>query len=88
MVVIALVLWVYNGKGIPQLPYGVTLNTLISILATTSRSLLLLIAASVIGQDKWLYFRRFQPLIDMQTFDGASRGPFGALGLLSIKFWR
>ena len=88
MGVIAFVLWFYNGKGIPQLPYGITLNTVVSILATTSRSLLLLIAASVIGQDKWLCSRQSKPLIDLQTFDGASRGPCGALGLLSTKFWR
>ena len=39
---------------------------------------------SSLSQSKWLWYRqdRFRPLQDIQLFDDASRGPWGALALI------
>ena len=88
-VAIFVVLICYNGKTVPQLPYGVTLNALISVLATIARLGMALIVESAISQDKWLYFlNRPRPLADIQILDDASRGPLGALQLFSSRFCR
>ena len=61
----------------------ITPNTLISILATLSKSSLLLPVAEGISQLKWSYFQlKAQRIVDMQVFDDASRGPLGSLRLL------
>jgi len=58
-------------------------NTLLSILATVTNSALLFLVAECIGQSKWLYFQlRPQRLSNYETFDRATRGPLGALGLM------
>ena len=80
---IVLALLYFNQKPTPDLPYGVTLNAVIAILATTSRSILIYVVASAIGQLKWCWFKqRKRKLQDVQRFDDASRGPWGALGIM------
>lgn len=83
LVAIILVLRVYESKAIPQIPFGLTLNAIISILASGSKSSLLLAVAGAISQLKWCWFTdKRRPLEDMQDFDDASRGPWGSLSLL------
>lgn len=61
----------------------VTPNALLAILGTLSKSNLLLVVAEALGQLKWIYFQqRPHRLFDLQLFDEASRGAFGALKLL------
>ena len=65
--------------------HGVTLNALVSILATTAKATLMLVLAASIGQWKWMLFSEKQsPLIDFDTIESASRGPLGSVQLL----WR
>lgn len=56
LTVTIVVLRVYESKSIPQIPFGLTLNAVISILATGSKSSLLLAVAGAIGQLKWSWF--------------------------------
>lgn len=74
---------VYDECKPPSWPYHLTLNFVVSTLATVAKSALLLAVASALGQLKWLWMcskqRRLQ---DLQVFDEASRGPLGALRLL------
>ncbi|KAJ9617241.1 hypothetical protein H2200_000962 [Cladophialophora chaetospira] len=81
---IAIVLRVYDRKPIPSLPRGVTLNAIISVLATGSKSALLFSVASNISQWKWIWYRqqKLRKLADLQVFEDASRGPLGAAQLL------
>lgn len=80
---IVVVLKVYERKAIPKIPFGLTLNAIISILATGSKSSLLLAVAGAISQLKWSWFAtRRRNLDDMQEFDDASRGPWGSVTLL------
>ena len=70
----------YEGKPFPNLAHGLTLNTIVSVLATASKSALIFVVAASIGQLKWLWFReKNRSLSDMQSFDDASRGPMGSL---------
>ncbi|KIX09221.1 uncharacterized protein Z518_00300 [Rhinocladiella mackenziei CBS 650.93] len=81
---IAVVLRVYEGHEVPRLPRGISLNTVVSLLASLSRSSLMLLVASSLSQVKWFWFQR-EPrrLTDLQTLDDASRGPLGAVAMLS-----
>lgn len=72
----------FSGKPIPDLPRGVTLNALISVLATTSKSLLLFVVGSCLGQLKWVWFQRKRPLAQLQILEDAARGPLGAILLV------
>ena len=67
---------------------NITPNALLAILSAFLKSSLLLLLAEGTGQLKWIYFQqRPHRLIDLQTFDEASRGPLGAAKLIaSIKF--
>ncbi|KAK3339649.1 hypothetical protein B0T25DRAFT_560343 [Lasiosphaeria hispida] len=80
---IAITLKVYEGHELPQLPADITLNTLISILSTIAKSLLIYAVSAAIGQSKWdWYDERPHMLADLETFDEASRGPLGAVMVL------
>lgn len=72
----------YNGKEIFSW-HGVTLNAVVSILATASKAALMLAVAESTSQWKWILFSREQrQLIHMERIDAASRGPLGSLKLL------
>ena len=65
--------------------FGVTLNTLIAVLSTLSRTALMVPVASCISQLKWIHLvGASRPLREVQVFDDASRGPWGSLELI----WR
>lgn len=82
LVAIAAVLLVYDGQRDPQLRYGITLNAVISLLATASKSSLLCSVAGMMAQLKWEWFNKERKLFDIQSFDQASRGPAGSIALL------
>ena len=80
---LAVVLLTFNGRPAPQMRWGLTLNALISILATASKAALLAVVAAVISQLKWCWFSSdSRKLQDLQSFDDASRGVFGSILLL------
>ncbi|KAJ5462478.1 hypothetical protein N7530_010683 [Penicillium desertorum] len=82
-IAICAILVAYNGKSRPDLPYGLSLNAIISVLATGCKSSLLFAIGEALSQIKWVWFRReTQPLLDMQTLDSASRGPLGSTIML------
>ncbi|KAF2137036.1 uncharacterized protein K452DRAFT_199136, partial [Aplosporella prunicola CBS 121167] len=81
------VLLVYQGKPTSEwkTPHGITLNTLVAILSTLGRGALLVPVTSCISQLKWLHFMGSpRRLHDIEMFDEASRGPWGAFTFL----WR
>lgn len=83
LIAIIVVLRVYDSKTIPEIPFGLTLNAIVSILAAGSKSSLLLAVAGAISQLKWNWFTtQRRKLEDIQEFDDASRGPGGSLTLL------
>lgn len=61
----------------------ITLNTLISILATTFRATIAFVTFENIAQLKWEWLTTcFRPVSHAQLFDAASRGVYGSLRLL------
>ncbi|CAG8390446.1 unnamed protein product [Penicillium salamii] len=77
------ILLAYNQKSRPELYYGLSLNAIISVLATGCRSSLIFVIGEAMGQLKWTWFyAKPQRLIDMQTLDSASRGPLGSITTL------
>lgn len=79
------VLMYYDGRGQPEWPYNITINSVLSWLTTAMKAFLLFSVAACIGQANWLHFRaRPHALVDLIAYDSASRGPFGSVQLL----WR
>ncbi|CAG8924537.1 unnamed protein product [Penicillium salamii] len=74
----------YNNEVRPEMAYKLSLNAIISILATGCKSSLALVIGEAICQLKWLHFKseNKSSLSGMQMFDAASRGPLGSLGIL------
>ena len=74
-----------NIRGMPlsDWPLPIQPNSLIAICTTLGKSAMMVPVASCIGQLKWRYFaRRPRPLQHLQSFDDASRGPWGSLVVL------
>jgi hypothetical protein len=69
----------------PTFPKGVTINAIVSALATVSKGALLLTTSSCLGQLKWIWYRAEQPrnVAHARIFDDASSGPLGALFLFA-----
>jgi hypothetical protein len=83
---IIIVLFVYRNSPIPSRPWGITLNTLLSVLSQVSNLGLMTALIGAFGQQKWLWFRKSRKsLNDFNSFDKASRGPWGSLLLLCSK---
>lgn len=91
-----LVLWYYDDKPQAHWQYShVTLNGVVSFLATVARTGLMVPVSAAIGQRKWLRFlpgrgntQRSRQLQDFETFDDASRGSLGSLKLIwAVRFW-
>ena len=78
-----ILLIVYDGRAVTQLPRGISLNAIVSILATISKASLTFSITASLSQFKWLLFSgRARRLKDLQLYDDASRGPLGSSRLL------
>ena len=74
----------FNGRSLPEWPLDITLNTLVALLATLANANLAMPLQSGIGQFKWIHFKAGRaPLTDMEAYDDASRGTWGAIKLLA-----
>ncbi|KAF4816302.1 hypothetical protein CGCSCA5_v006645 [Colletotrichum siamense] len=78
----------YDNRKLPDWPSGLTLNTVIALLATVARSAFVIPVSEGLSQLKWLWYRKQRTLKDFQDFDAASRGPWGSLQLVkTTKGW-
>uniref|UniRef100_A0A8H7N2X7 Uncharacterized protein n=1 Tax=Bionectria ochroleuca TaxID=29856 RepID=A0A8H7N2X7_BIOOC len=78
-----IILTLYDGRPMPKWPMGLTLNTVIAILATISRAFTVIPITEGLSQLKWNWLAlRKRPLRDLYIFDQASRGPWGSLILI------
>lgn len=85
LLAVVVVLLVFQDKPLSRwnVKLDITPNTLVSFLSTLSRASLLLPIASSISQLKWIHAASAPTyLSDIEVFDAASRGPWGALTLL------
>lgn len=82
-ITIFIILLVYNQKPTPKFAHGITLNTIVSALATASKSSLVFVVGESIGQLRWVWFQKKpRPLSHAQAYDSASRGPWGSWNML------
>lgn len=77
-------LYPHGSQPLPQWPFKVSINSLLSIYALVLKASIGFILTSCIGQLQWTWFSEMRPLADMLHFDNATRGADGALGLI----WR
>lgn len=77
------ILSAYDQRRAPRLPHDISLNTIVSLLATVGTSVLMMTVASGLGQVKWNWFKtQARPMCDFQSIDAASRGPAGSFRLV------
>ncbi len=73
----------FNGHALPEWPYYITLNALIAILAAVTTAAMNISLQNSMSQLKWVRFKESRTrLSDMEAFDEASRGTWGAIKLL------
>jgi hypothetical protein len=83
VVTIYAILFHFNDKALRTWHSKLSVNTVLSIIGTAMKGSTLLATGSALGQSKWTwYYHIGRRLKDFQTFDAASRGPFGALFFL------
>jgi hypothetical protein len=76
------VLTVFHNALLSEWKSKIQITTIIAALAQASTSSFLVPISSGIAQLKWTWFQRTRRLFDLETFDQASRGPQGSLGLI------
>lgn len=87
---IVLILYLYQGRSFLDWPYAISINSLIAIFSAVMKAALFVPVAACVSQAKWDWFHRQQghTLADMEIYDQASRGPGGALRMLTEIRWR
>ena len=79
---------IFDGQPLPSLPFGVTLNTLLALFTTMTKAAFVFPVAEALSQWKWNRLREARPLVEMETFDSASRGVWGSLFLIGSIRWK
>ncbi|KAI1078194.1 hypothetical protein F5B20DRAFT_592082 [Whalleya microplaca] len=74
----------YDRERVPDWPFSINLNTLVSLISTIMRAAMLVGITEVISQTKWDWFTQRRPLSHLQYFDQASRAVSGAVTLLFV----
>ncbi|KAI1340046.1 hypothetical protein F5Y15DRAFT_62506 [Xylariaceae sp. FL0016] len=82
LVAMCVILVTHQDAAQPDWPDWLSINTIVALLSDVIVSAILGVLSSGIGQAKWQWFSRPQPLDDMETFDKATRGTWGSLKLL------
>ncbi|KAL5041484.1 hypothetical protein BDW71DRAFT_167401 [Aspergillus fruticulosus] len=81
---IAIIFWYMDNKPLSAWTGRVSLNATISILTTACTTALMHGVSTFIGQSKWLHFKKGpRKLSHLEIFDGASRGVWGSILLLT-----
>lgn len=89
LISIVTILFAYGDKPLSDWHAFLRPNSVVSILSTVTKAAMLMVIGQGIGQLKWVYFeQRPHRLTDFETFDGASRGPYGSMELLFKINWR
>jgi len=85
MVAIAIVMAMFDGHPLPtRWPGGISLNAYISILSGAAKVMMAVPLEASLGQLKWLWFGSKTPrkILDLERFDNAAKGAWGAISLL------
>lgn len=78
-----------HGRPPPIFPLGITINAVVAIYSTIMKTTMVYCAAEAVSQSKWIWFgQEARNLSDVELYDQASRGPWGALIMLWRVRWR
>lgn len=75
-------LYPHQNKPIPQWPFQISINTLLSIYGFVLKLVIPVVVASCLGQLQWTWFVRERPLLDLVRYESAANG-----GLLGSVQW-
>lgn len=86
LMAVIVLLRLYDGKSLPEWPYGITINSVLSWITQILTSCIVGAAAPCLSQSKWIHFSTgYRPLAEMDTYDWASRGPLGCAAFIWIS---
>lgn len=90
LMMIVLILYLFQGRSLLDWPCPITINSLIAIFSTVMKAALSVPVAASVSQAKWDWFHQDegQNLADMEIYDQASRGLWGAMRMLTEIRWR
>jgi len=72
----------HDKQPLPQWPYSISVNALVSVFVVVFKASVLFVTAEALGQLKWLWYNRSHPLSHIDIYDQATRGPLGSFKLL------
>lgn len=88
-IAIVILLLVYQNKTLSSWGVPLSINAVVAILTALYKGCLALPVAEGLSQLKWLWFSNAsRDLTDMETYDQASRGPWGSILLIVRQFTR
>jgi hypothetical protein len=67
-------LYPYNGQPLPQWPFRISINTLVSIFSVVLKASFALVVQSSIGQLQWQWLKSERPLYDLTRYSEAGQG--------------
>ena len=72
----------YDNESLDSWPVIWKINSVVGFITTIVQVGMMVPVAAGISQLKWLWYKKDHSLADIDKFDQASRGPFGAVFLL------
>ncbi|KAH0172827.1 hypothetical protein KCU67_g1555, partial [Aureobasidium melanogenum] len=82
LVAIVITLAVHDGRPLPEWPFNISVNALVSVFGVILKTSMMLPVSESISQLKWTWFQKPHSLGHFTDFDSASRGPWGCLKVL------
>lgn len=80
---IVVTLYIHDGQPLPQWPFDITINAMLSTYAVVLKASMAFILTSCIGQSQWRWFHTSsRSLQDLVLFHDASQGPWGSISWL------
>ncbi|KAK8209881.1 hypothetical protein IWZ01DRAFT_542657 [Phyllosticta capitalensis] len=81
--IVAIICYVSANRSLSQWNFQLAPNTVISIFVTAAKTSMLLAVAQGLSQLKWIHYReKAHSLLELDHFEEASRGPWGAFMFL------
>lgn len=75
-------LYPHDGQRVPDWPFSITINALLSIYSLWYKASVLFVTVSALGQLQWSWYSSERPLIDIMRYSDAGSGPWGSFRLL------
>lgn len=78
-------LYPHDGQPLPQWPFSISINALLSIYSMVLKACLAFLVTSCIGQLQWSWYLKPRPLKDVVLFHEAANGTLGSVRWLWIN---